>query len=86
MHRAPTISTWRGFTQKADNSCIQLLHRDISFIQIAENDLDNDEVLIKPGDTLFILPQVDIKSLQLFNFCTKIAVSAKRLQVLDDIV
>lgn len=83
---ADYINLAGGFTQKASNSRILLLHRDGTFSQIEKSDLDNKEIAIKPGDEIFVLPQVDTKSLQITKDITEvlyqIAISARALVLL----
>ncbi|WP_256353728.1 hypothetical protein [Aeromonas sp. sif2433] len=83
---ADYINLAGGFTQKASNSRILLLHRDGTFSQIEKSDLENKEIIIKPGDEIFALPQVDTKSLQITKDITEvlyqIAISARALVLL----
>jgi protein involved in polysaccharide export with SLBB domain len=83
---ADYINLAGGFTQKASNSRILLLHRDGTFSQIEKSDLENKEITIKPGDEIFVLPQVDTKSLQITKDITEvlyqIAISARALVLL----
>lgn len=69
-----------GFTQKATNSRVLLLHRDGTFSQIDKDDLEKSSVKVRAGDEIFVLPQVDTKSLQITKDITQvlyqIAVSA----------
>lgn len=69
-----------GFTQKASNSRILLLHRDGTFSQVDKGELNDKEIKVKPGDEIFVLPQVETKSLQITKDFTsvlyQIAVSA----------
>jgi hypothetical protein len=83
---ADYINLAGGFTQKASNSRILLLHRDGTFSQIEKSDLENKDITIKPGDEIFVLPQVDTKSLQITKDITEvlyqIAISARALVLL----
>ncbi len=77
---ADYINLAGGFTQKASNSRILLLHRDGTFSQIEKGELDNRDIKVTPGDEIFVLPQVETKSLQITKDFTQvlyqIAVSA----------
>ncbi|PJG57370.1 polysaccharide biosynthesis/export family protein, partial [Aeromonas cavernicola] len=74
-----------GFTQKASNSRILLLHRDGTFSQIEKSELADNDIKVTPGDEIFVLPQVETKSLQITKDFTsvlyQIAVSAGVLAV-----
>jgi len=69
-----------GFTQKASNSRVLLLHRDGTFSQLDKDNLDSRDQKVRAGDEIFVLPQVDTKSLQITKDITsvlyQIAVSA----------
>nr|WP_241462277.1 polysaccharide biosynthesis/export family protein [Aeromonas finlandensis] len=69
-----------GFTQKASNSRILLLHRNGTFSQIEKGELEDTDLKVTPGDEIFVLPQVETKSLQITKDFTQviyqIAVSA----------
>ena len=69
-----------GFTQKASNSRVLLLHRDGTFSQLDKDNLDSRSQKVRAGDEIFVLPQVDTKSLQITKDITsvlyQIAVSA----------
>lgn len=69
-----------GFTQKVSNSRVLLLHRDGTFSQLDKDNLDSREQKVRAGDEIFVLPQVDTKSLQITKDITsvlyQIAVSA----------
>lgn len=77
---ADYINLAGGFTQKASNSRILLLHRDGTFSQIEKGDLNDSDIRVTPGDEIFVLPQVETKSLQITKDFTsvlyQIAVSA----------
>ncbi len=77
---ADYINLAGGFTQKASNSRILLLHRDGTFSQIEKSELDDSDIRVTPGDEIFVLPQVETKSLQITKDFTsvlyQIAVSA----------
>lgn len=64
-----------GYTQTADNSRVVVAHRDGSFDQGREN------ITLKAGDEVLVLPKVDVKSRQIWKDMTQIiyqiAVSAK---------
>ena len=77
---ADYINLAGGFTQKASNSRILLLHRDGTFSQIEKSELEDRDIRVTPGDEIFVLPQVETKSLQITKDFTsvlyQIAVSA----------
>lgn len=77
---ADYINLAGGFTQKASNSRILLLHRDGTFSQIEKSELEDRNIRVTPGDEIFVLPQVETKSLQITKDFTsvlyQIAVSA----------
>jgi protein involved in polysaccharide export with SLBB domain len=77
---ADYINLAGGFTQKASNSRILLLHRNGTFSQIEKGELENTDLKVTPGDEIFVLPQVETKSLQITKDFTQvlyqIAVSA----------
>lgn len=77
---ADYINLAGGFTQKASNSRILLLHRDGTFSQIEKGELEDTDLKVTPGDEIFVLPQVETKSLQITKDFTsvlyQIAVSA----------
>jgi protein involved in polysaccharide export with SLBB domain len=77
---ADYINLAGGFTQKASNSRILLLHRDGTFSQIEKSELEDRNIQVTPGDEIFVLPQVETKSLQITKDFTsvlyQIAVSA----------
>ncbi len=77
---ADYINLAGGFTQKASNSRILLLHRDGTFSQIEKSELDDSDISVTPGDEIFVLPQVETKSLQITKDFTsvlyQIAISA----------
>lgn len=64
-----------GYTQSADNSRVVIAHRDGSF------DQGGDNIALRPGDEVLVLPKVDVKSRQIWKDMTQIiyqiAVSAK---------
>lgn len=75
-----------AFTQKASSSRILLLHCDGTVSQLEKSDLENKDITIKPDDEIFVLPQVDTKSLQITKDITEvlyqIAISARALVLL----
>ncbi|MFM5087889.1 hypothetical protein [Aeromonas media] len=63
-----------------------MLHRDGTFSQIEKSDLENKDITVKPGDEIFVLPQVNTKSRQITKDITEvlyqIAISARALVLL----
>lgn len=53
-----------GFTQRANEDHIVVLHRDGSF-SVQESGWFSSRVKIQPGDEIFIIPKIDTKTLQL---------------------
>jgi protein involved in polysaccharide export with SLBB domain len=60
------ISKAGGYTQNADNSRIVVAHRDGSFDQ-GENDLR-----LREGDQVLVLPKIDVKSRQIVKEMSQI--------------
>ncbi|WP_262694528.1 polysaccharide biosynthesis/export family protein [Kordiimonas aquimaris] len=54
-----------GFTQSASAANVLLLHRDGSFRRLSKREVGNGNVILKPGDEIFVLPRVQTKSFQL---------------------
>ena len=54
-----------GFTQSRSASNVLVLHRDGSFKKISKRELRSREILLFPGDEIFVLPKVQTKSFQL---------------------
>ena len=57
-----------GYSQKADQSRVLVLHRDGTIAQVAYNDsMFNsglEDFTVKPGDEILVMPQIDNKSMQ----------------------
>jgi protein involved in polysaccharide export with SLBB domain len=78
-----------GYTQNADAARIIVAHRDGSFTEAAEkkgffssrNENGTDDVKVRAGDEILVLPRIDVKSRQIWKDMTQIiyqiAVSAK---------
>jgi protein involved in polysaccharide export with SLBB domain len=66
-----------GYTQNADNSRIIIAHRDGSFDRAD----DIEDITLRSGDEVLVLPRVDVKSRQILKEVTEIlyqiAISAK---------
>ncbi|WP_374764239.1 polysaccharide biosynthesis/export family protein [Yunchengibacter salinarum] len=54
-----------GFTQDRDRAHILLLHTDGTFEKVDEDDIDDKDLVIAPGDEIFVMPKVQVKSFQL---------------------
>lgn len=54
-----------GFTQSRSASNVLVLHRDGSFNKISKRELKSRDILLNPGDEIFVLPKVQTKSFQL---------------------
>lgn len=54
-----------GFTQSRSASNVLVLHRDGSFNKITKRELKSRNVILYPGDEIFVLPKVQTKSFQL---------------------
>jgi protein involved in polysaccharide export with SLBB domain len=54
-----------GFTQNSSASNVLLLHRDGSFIKVSKRQLKSRNVILSPGDEIFVLPRVQTKTFQL---------------------
>ncbi|MBO6505207.1 MAG: polysaccharide biosynthesis/export family protein [Kordiimonadaceae bacterium] len=54
-----------GFTQSRGASNVLVLHRDGSFKKISKRQLKSRDVILYPGDEIFVLPKVQTKSFQL---------------------
>lgn len=54
-----------GFTQSRSASNVLVLHRDGSFKKISKRELRSRDILLFPGDEIFVLPKVQTKSFQL---------------------
>ena len=69
-----------GYTQNADNSRVVIARRDGSFEQTDATDLP-ENLAVRPGDQVLVLPKVDEKQRQFWKDMTQIiyqiAVSAK---------
>ncbi len=74
-----------GFTQNADSSRLVVAHRDGSFSEANEKQgffsHGHDDVAVRAGDEILVLPKIDVKSRQIWKDMTQIiyqiAVSAK---------
>lgn len=75
-----------GYTQNADSARIVVAHRDGSFAEAAGDKGfftlgNNNDVKLKAGDEILVLPKIDVKSRQIFKELTQIiyqiAVSAR---------
>ncbi len=54
-----------GYSQNADSNRVIIAHVDGSFEDIAEkNSMFSEEIIIRPGDEILVLPKVDLKSRQ----------------------
>lgn len=54
-----------GFTQSRSASNVLVLHRDGSFKKITKKQLRSRNIILYPGDEIFVLPKVQTKSFQL---------------------
>lgn len=54
-----------GFTQSRSASNVLLLHRDGSFVKVTKRQLRSRNIILHPGDEIFVLPRVQTKSFQL---------------------
>ncbi len=54
-----------GFTQSRSASNVLVLHRDGTFKKISKRELRSRDILLYPGDEIFVLPKVQTKSFQL---------------------
>ncbi|PVZ70250.1 polysaccharide biosynthesis/export family protein [Pelagibaculum spongiae] len=63
-----------GYSQKADQSKLLILHRNGRITQIKESSWYQSEqkIVMKPGDEILVMPQVDVKNLQLAKDITEI--------------
>ncbi len=62
------INTAGGYSQNADTSRIIIAHMDGSFEDTEESSgIFDDDVVIRPGDEILVLPQVDEKYRQIFK-------------------
>jgi protein involved in polysaccharide export with SLBB domain len=64
------IASAGGFSQDPDNAVVVLLKPDGKYDRLASGDLDEEKA--EPGDEIFVLPQVDMKSLQVTKDITQI--------------
>jgi protein involved in polysaccharide export with SLBB domain len=62
------IRTAGGYSQNADTSRVVIAHRDGSFEDIADNSgLFSSETIVRAGDEILVLPNVDAKYRQIFK-------------------
>lgn len=54
-----------GFTQSRSASNVLILHRDGSFKKVSKRELRSRNIILYPGDEIFVLPRVQTKSFQL---------------------
>lgn len=54
-----------GFTQSRSASNVLILHRDGSFKKVSKRQLNSRNIILFPGDEIFVLPRVQTKSFQL---------------------
>lgn len=59
-----------GYTQQADKSRVLILRKNGRVINTSTT--DEDDVLVKAGDEVFVLPDVDVKSLQVTKDITQV--------------